>query len=78
MPQCALTSRRWPVTAAQDLVDQETLVLRRGTEGRIVLRDLYVRPAVSKKAQGTLEAHVNGLRFTSRKGEKVCLGGQPK
>ena len=36
------------------------------------LADLTMRPQLSgKKSLGTLEAHTNGLRFTSKKGEAI-------
>eukprot|EP00743_Colponemidia_sp_Colp-15_P004304 GILK01004643.1.p1 GENE.GILK01004643.1~~GILK01004643.1.p1 ORF type:complete len:1051 (-),score=281.73 GILK01004643.1:164-3265(-) len=54
----------------QDLVVQESLVLAKGK--RPMLQDLSVRPNLSgKKTTGTLEAHQNGFRFTSNKGEKI-------
>ncbi|MCQ2818863.1 MAG: M24 family metallopeptidase [archaeon] len=38
---------------------------------RIILRDVNVKPSLSaKKSAGTLEAHLNGFRFLSTKGEK--------
>jgi nucleosome binding factor SPN SPT16 subunit len=54
----------------EDLVEQEALALRK-TDKRIVLRDLMIRPALQKKGTGSLEAHMNGFRFTNRFGETV-------
>ncbi len=39
---------------------------------RIFLNDVTIRPNItSKKTTGNLEAHQNGLRFNSSKGEKI-------
>ena len=36
------------------------------------LKDLYVRPAIiPKRLSGTLEAHTNGFRYTSIRGDKI-------
>ena len=54
------------------LKKQDKLVLRRGDNPR--LSGLLVKPKLpGKKVTGTLEAHVNGLRFTSTKGHKFDL-----
>uniref|UniRef100_A0A8C5M6J7 FACT complex subunit n=1 Tax=Leptobrachium leishanense TaxID=445787 RepID=A0A8C5M6J7_9ANUR len=38
------------------------------------LKDLYIRPNIAqKRMQGSLEAHVNGFRFTSVRGDKVDI-----
>jgi nucleosome binding factor SPN SPT16 subunit len=51
-------------------VDQAKLILSKDKVPR--LSDLSMWPAVSgRKTVGTMEAHVNGLRFTSNKGERV-------
>mmetsp|Transcript_2955 Transcript_2955/g.9019 ORF Transcript_2955/g.9019 Transcript_2955/m.9019 type:complete len:755 (-) Transcript_2955:748-3012(-) len=54
-----------------DLIPQEKLVKMR--DQRIPrMADLTMRPFISgKKTMGTLEAHTNGLRFTSKKHEIV-------
>lgn len=53
-----------------DLVIQEHLIMNRGK--RILLNDVTIRPNLtSKKTTGFLEAHANGLKFTSPKSEKV-------
>ena len=55
-----------------DLVAQESLVLMKGK--RIYLNDVIVRPNItSKKTSGVLEAHQNGFRFQSNKGEKIDI-----
>ena len=37
-----------------------------------LLQDLYIRPnIVQKRLSGMLEAHVNGFRYTSIRGDKV-------
>ena len=39
-----------------------------------VFQDLYIRPnIVQKRLSGTLEAHVNGFRYTSIRGDKVDI-----
>ena len=50
----------------EDIIEQEKLVLRK--EKRIALSELNIKPSLlSKKSQGTLEAHINGFRFTTNK-----------
>jgi hypothetical protein len=52
------------------LVEQPKIILSKDKVPR--LSDLSMWPAVSgRKTVGTMEAHVNGLRFTSNKGERV-------
>merc|ERR1719237_638620 len=56
-----------------DLVQQDTLVVTQG-KGYPKLKDLYIRPnIVQKRLSGTLEAHVNGFRYTSIRGDKVDI-----
>lgn len=55
-----------------DLVAQEHLIINKGK--RILLNDVSIRPTITgtgKKIIGVLEAHTNGVRFVSNKGEKV-------
>ncbi|XP_055534629.1 FACT complex subunit spt16 isoform X2 [Wyeomyia smithii] len=55
----------------EDLVKQDTLVLSQN-KGNPKLKDLYIRPnIVSKRMTGSLEAHINGFRYTSVRGDKV-------
>ena len=55
-----------------DLVAQENLITMKGK--RLVLNDLTIRPNItSKKTTGVLEAHTNGFRFMSNKGEKIDI-----
>ncbi|XP_076649474.1 SPT16 homolog, facilitates chromatin remodeling subunit dre4 isoform X1 [Halictus rubicundus] len=57
----------------EDLVKQDTLVLSQN-KGNPKLKDLYIRPnIVSKRMTGGLEAHVNGFRYTSVRGDKVDI-----
>ncbi|KAG8222217.1 hypothetical protein J437_LFUL001415 [Ladona fulva] len=57
----------------EDLVKQDTLVLSQN-KGNPKLKDLYIRPnIVSKRMTGSLEAHVNGFRYTSVRGDKVDI-----
>lgn len=38
------------------------------------LKDLYIRPSLAnKKINGTLEAHTNGFRYTSVRGDKIDI-----
>ncbi|CAK1552562.1 unnamed protein product [Leptosia nina] len=57
----------------EDLVKQDTLVLSQ-SKGNPKLKDLYIRPnIVTKRMSGSLEAHANGFRFTSVRGDKVDI-----
>ncbi|XP_055626889.1 FACT complex subunit spt16 isoform X2 [Toxorhynchites rutilus septentrionalis] len=57
----------------EDLVKQDTLLLSQN-KGNPKLKDLYIRPnIVSKRMTGSLEAHVNGYRYTSVRGDKVDI-----
>ncbi|XP_039746660.1 FACT complex subunit spt16 isoform X2 [Pararge aegeria] len=57
----------------EDLVKQDTLVLSQ-SKGNPKLKDLYIRPnIVTKRMSGSLEAHTNGFRFTSVRGDKVDI-----
>ncbi|KAM7532968.1 hypothetical protein Aperf_G00000124167 [Anoplocephala perfoliata] len=56
-----------------NLVEQDNLVIDPG-KSAFRLRDLYIRPnIVAKRITGTLEAHSNGFRFTSIRGDKVDI-----
>ncbi|RWS25593.1 FACT complex subunit spt16-like protein [Leptotrombidium deliense] len=57
----------------EGIVKQDTLMLSQN-KGNPKLKDLYIRPNIySKRISGTLEAHVNGFRFTSIRGDKVDI-----
>ncbi|CAB3385354.1 Hypothetical predicted protein [Cloeon dipterum] len=57
----------------EDLVKQDTLVISTN-KGNPKLKDLYIRPnIVSKRITGVLEAHTNGFRYTSVRGDKVDI-----
>ncbi|XP_065583558.1 FACT complex subunit spt16-like [Artemia franciscana] len=57
----------------ENLVKQDTLVLSQN-KGNPKLKDLYIRPnIVQKRISGTLEAHTNGFRYTSIRGDKVDI-----
>jgi nucleosome binding factor SPN SPT16 subunit len=57
----------------EGVVEQEALILNT-MKGNPRLKDLYMRPVIgSRRVQGTLEAHTNGLRYTTLKGDKVDL-----
>ncbi|CAJ0577528.1 unnamed protein product, partial [Mesorhabditis spiculigera] len=52
-------------------VKQDKLVLSNGKVNP-KLKDLYVRPIIiAKKVSGSLEAHMNGFRYTSLRGDKI-------
>jgi len=56
-----------------DLVEQDQLQISSG-KGNPRLKDLYIRPnIVQKRLSGILEAHVNGFRYTSIRGDKVDI-----
>lgn len=57
----------------EGIVKQDTLIVN-PNRGNPKLKDLYIRPnIVSKRISGTLEAHTNGFRFTSVRGDKVDI-----
>jgi len=56
-----------------DLVEQDNLIIS-SSKGNPKLKDLYIRPnIVQKRLSGTLEAHTNGFRYTSVRGDKVDI-----
>ncbi|XP_054715676.1 FACT complex subunit SPT16-like [Uloborus diversus] len=57
----------------EGIVKQDSLLLS-SNKGNPKLKDLYIRPNIySKRISGTLEAHTNGFRFTSVRGDKVDI-----
>ncbi|CAG5135919.1 unnamed protein product, partial [Candidula unifasciata] len=57
----------------EGIVKQDTLIIN-PNRGNPKLKDLYIRPnIVSKRISGILEAHTNGFRFTSVRGDKVDI-----
>lgn len=57
----------------EGIVKQDTLVLS-NNKGNPKLKDLYIRPNVfTKRIVGSLEAHTNGFRYTSIRGDKVDI-----
>ena len=57
----------------EGIVKQDSLVLSQ-SKGNPKLKDLYIKPNLySKRINGMLEAHVNGFRFTSIRGDKVDI-----
>jgi len=55
-----------------NLVTQENLILRK--DKKVSLQNMIIRPNITnKKATGTLEAHSNGFRYLTTKGEKVDI-----
>merc|ERR1719312_1474137 len=56
-----------------DLVEQDNLHVS-SAKGNPKLKDLYIRPnIVQKRLSGVLEAHTNGFRYTSIRGDKVDI-----
>merc|ERR550534_510248 len=56
-----------------DLVEQDNLHVS-SAKGNPKLKDLYIRPnIVQKRLSGILEAHTNGFRYTSIRGDKVDI-----
>lgn len=58
----------------EGVIKQDNLVLNQNRVGP-KLKDLYIRPNIyqTKRVSGSLEAHVNGFRFTSIKNDKVDI-----
>merc|ERR1719209_738793 len=56
-----------------DLVEQDNLHVS-SAKGNPKLKDLYIRPnIVQKRLSGVLEAHTNGFRYTSIRGDKADI-----
>ena len=56
----------------EDIIEQEKIIIRK--EKKIFLQEMLIKPFISnKKVQGVLEAHMNGFRFISTKGERVDI-----
>merc|ERR1719289_681610 len=57
----------------EGIIKQDSLVVN-PNRGNPKLKDLYIRPnIVQKRISGSLEAHTNGFRFTSVRGDKVDI-----
>uniref|UniRef100_A0A6G1S525 FACT complex subunit n=1 Tax=Aceria tosichella TaxID=561515 RepID=A0A6G1S525_9ACAR len=57
----------------EGVVKQDTLMIANNKVGP-KLKDLYIRPNIyQKRISGSLEAHVNGFRFTSIRNDKVDI-----
>ncbi|KAK2508479.1 hypothetical protein MC885_002120 [Smutsia gigantea] len=57
----------------EGIVKQDSLVINLNRSNP-KLKDLYIRPNIAqKRMQGSLEAHVNGFRFTSVRGDKNAI-----
>uniref|UniRef100_A0A2P2I040 FACT complex subunit n=1 Tax=Hirondellea gigas TaxID=1518452 RepID=A0A2P2I040_9CRUS len=57
----------------ENLVKQDTLIIS-NNKSNPKLKDLSIRPnIVTKRINGTLEAHTNGFRYTSIRGDKVDI-----
>ncbi|CAF4151822.1 unnamed protein product [Rotaria sordida] len=57
----------------EGVVKQAALILN-PSKTNPKLKDLYIRPSLAnKKINGTLEAHTNGFRYTSVRGDKIDI-----
>ncbi|XP_070785820.1 FACT complex subunit SPT16 [Enoplosus armatus] len=57
----------------EGIVKQDSLVINLNRSNP-KLKDLYIRPNIAqKRMQGSVEAHTNGFRFTSVRGDKVDI-----
>ncbi|CAF2841546.1 unnamed protein product [Rotaria sp. Silwood2] len=57
----------------EGVVKQDALILN-PSKTNPKLKDLYIRPSLTnKKINGTLEAHTNGFRYTSVRGDKIDI-----
>lgn len=57
----------------EGITKQDTLIVNTN-RGNPKLKDLFIRPnIVSKRITGSLEAHTNGFRYTSVRGDKVDI-----
>ena len=62
-----------PSVLFQGVVKQDALTLN-PSKINPKLKDLYIRPSLAnKKINGTLEAHTNGFRYTSVRGDKIDI-----
>lgn len=70
--------KKWKTREAEKkeqegIVKQDALALS-NNKGNPKLKDLYIRPNIhSKRITGALEAHSNGFRFTSVRGDRVDI-----
>jgi nucleosome binding factor SPN SPT16 subunit len=61
------------LSSFQGVVKQAALVLN-PSKINPKLKDLYIRPSLAnKKITGALEAHTNGFRYTSVRGDKIDI-----
>ncbi|UXI19701.1 motile sperm domain-containing protein 2-like [Sarcoptes scabiei] len=57
----------------EGIVKQDQLLLS-NSKINPKLKDLYIKPnIIAKRIHGTLEAHINGFRFTSIRGDKIDI-----
>eukprot|EP00475_Leptophrys_vorax_P036961 TRINITY_DN6319_c0_g1_i1.p2 TRINITY_DN6319_c0_g1~~TRINITY_DN6319_c0_g1_i1.p2 ORF type:complete len:680 (-),score=232.40 TRINITY_DN6319_c0_g1_i1:5681-7720(-) len=73
--QKRIKQRETEIAEESSMVAQADLVLHRDKKALPRLKDLQVRPKLpgKKKNTGTLEAHVNGLRFSTTTGVKIDI-----
>ncbi|KAH8741621.1 CDC68 like aminopeptidase family chromatinic protein [Cryptosporidium ryanae] len=62
-------------TAEQDLIKNQKPLEFNRTKQRVMLKDVGIRPTIGqgRRQHGILEAHNNGFRFSSSKGETVDI-----
>ncbi|XP_047128886.1 FACT complex subunit SPT16 isoform X1 [Hydra vulgaris] len=57
----------------EGVIKQDDLIIH-NSKGNPRLKDMYIRPSItSRKCTGTLEAHVNGFRYQTIRGDKVDI-----
>lgn len=61
--------------AEQDMIKNQKPIEFNRSKQRVVLKDVGVRPTIGqgRRQHGTLEAHINGFRFSSSKGETIDI-----
>ncbi|KAJ3438416.1 fact complex subunit spt16 [Anaeramoeba flamelloides] len=68
-----ITNRETDKLMKMTIVKQEDLILSRGNVPRLA-GDLFLKPTIlGRKTSGSLEAHRNGFRFTSRRGQIIDI-----
>ncbi len=67
-----VTSRETQRREQAGLIVQEKLVLSKGKNPR--LSDIFIRPNITgRRSTGHIEAHTNGFRFSTNKGESIGM-----
>lgn len=67
-----VTAREAHEKEIKSVVTQEKLILNKPGVKAPKLTEIYIRPNISgRRTGGVLEAHKNGLRFSSSKGSQI-------